>query len=152
MQLIRPYDEELLELLLMLEAAEKSGEGGWDKLAGKQAGGENQRGRDSVRGEGINMFNEVERKDRKKDIEVWPHQQMISNQVIYWRSPSSHLTSKQIKDTTSKDLAVPEEELMPGDHWIHRDFTPVVRTVRSIPIVDYLYFFPMIHTQFVNTL
>ena len=114
----------------MLEAAEKSGEGGWDNLAGKLAGGETQRGKDNLRGEGINMFNEVEWKNRNEDIDVWPHQQMISNQVMCWRSTTSHPTSKQIKDTTSKDLAVPEEELMPGDHWIHRDFSPVVRTVR----------------------
>ena len=77
----------------MLEAAEKSGEGGWEELAGKQAGGENQRGRDNVRGEGINMFNKVERKDRKENIDVWPHQQMISNQVICWCSTTSHLTN-----------------------------------------------------------
>ena len=77
----------------MLEAAEKSGEGGWDKLAGKQAGGENQREKANLRGKGINTFNAVEWKDREADIDVWPHQQMISNQVICWRSPSSHLTN-----------------------------------------------------------
>ena len=41
-----------------------------------------------------------------------------------------------IKDTTRKDMAVPEEELMPGDHWIHRDLTPVIRTVRQKEQVD----------------
>ena len=68
---IRPYDEELLELLLMLEASEKSGEGGWESLARKQAGGENHRSRDNLRGE-----------DRlKEEIDFWPQQQMVSNQV-----------------------------------------------------------------------
>ena len=36
--------------------------------------------------------------------------------------------ANQDTTTTSEDLA--EAELMPGDHWIHRDLTPVVRTVR----------------------
>ena len=80
-----PYDEELLELLLMLEAAEKSGEGGWESLARKkQAGGENQRGRDNLRGEGMHMFNDVEWEASKEESEVWPQQQMLSNQVMCW--------------------------------------------------------------------
>ena len=68
---IRPYDEELLELLLMLEASEKSGEGGWNKLARKQAEEGIHRGRDNLREE--DTF--------KEDIDFWPKQQMVSNQV-----------------------------------------------------------------------
>ena len=81
---LRPYDKELLELLLVLEAAEKSEDRGWDDIARKkQAGKENHRGKDNLRGEGMHMFNDVEWEASKEDIEIWPpQQQMLSNQVM----------------------------------------------------------------------
>ena len=60
----------------MLEAAEKSGERGWDNLARKQAGAENHRGKDNLRGEGVHIFNDVEWKASKEDFE------MVLNQVM----------------------------------------------------------------------
>ena len=71
---LRPYDKELLELLLVLEAADKSEDRGWDKLARKKE--------DNLRGEGIHTFDEVEWKGNKDNFEVWPQKQMLSNQVM----------------------------------------------------------------------
>ena len=129
---IRPYDTELLELLLMLEAAEQSGERGWKKVAGKEAEEGNVRARKNLREDTL-----------KEDIEFWPQQQMVSNQVqelvllplctfTFIQIKDTMINPIQIKDTSHKGLAVPDEELMPGDHWIHRDFTPVVTTVRPM--------------------
>ena len=40
------------------------------------------------------------------------------------------VSHKRFQDTARKDLSFSEEEhLVPGDHWIHRDLTPVVKTV-----------------------
>ena len=55
----------------MLEASEKSGDGGWNKLAQKQAEEGIHRGRDNLREE--DTF--------KKELDFWPQQQMVSNQV-----------------------------------------------------------------------
>ena len=88
---IRPYDKELMELLFLLEAAEKSEKGGWENierelgwenLERELAWRENLGSKDNLRGEGVNMFNKAEWKDKKEEMDVWTQQPMLSNQVL----------------------------------------------------------------------
>ena len=88
---IRPYDKELMELLFLLEAAEKSEKGGWENierelgwenLERELAWRENLGSKDNLRGEGVNMFNKEEWKDKKEEMDVWTQQPMLSNQVL----------------------------------------------------------------------
>ena len=96
-----------MELLFLLEAAEKSEKGGWknierelgwENLERELAWRENLGSKDNLRGEGVNMFNKAEWKDEKEDMDVWPQQPMLSNKVACLLVSNFILTNK---DTTS---------------------------------------------------
>ena len=65
----------------------------------------------------------------KKTTGFWPQLETVSDQVVCL-SLFMSVSHKRFQDTGRKDLSFSEEEhLVPGDHWIHRDLTPVVKTV-----------------------
>ena len=80
-----------MELLFLLEAAEKNEKGGWENierelgwenLERELAWRENLGSKDNLREEGVNMFNKAEWKDKKEEMDVWTQQPMLSNQVL----------------------------------------------------------------------
>ena len=127
----RPYDEELLELLLMLEAAEQKDEV-WESFGREMTLGENNLVEENIRGGGGDvMFDKVLSKE-KRTTGFWPQLETVSDQVVCL-SLFMSVSHKRFQDTARKDLLFSEEEhLVPGDHWIHRDISPVVKTVSPI--------------------
>ena len=76
----RPYDEELLELLLMLEAAEQKDEV-WASFGREMILGENNLVEENIRGGvGDVMFDKVLSKE-KRTTGFWPQQETVSDQV-----------------------------------------------------------------------
>ena len=76
----RPYDEELLELLLMLEAAEQKDEA-WTSFGREMTLGENNLVVENIRGGvGDVMFDKVLSKE-KRTTGFWPQQETVSDQV-----------------------------------------------------------------------
>ena len=77
----RPYDEELLELLLMLEAAEQKDEV-WESFGREMTSGVNNLVEENIRGGGGDvMFDKVLSKEKRTGF--WPQQEMDSEQVAF---------------------------------------------------------------------
>ena len=76
----RPYDAELLELLLMLEAAEQKDDV-WESFGREMTLGENNLVEENIRGGGGDvMFDRVLSKE-KRTTGFWPQQETVSDQV-----------------------------------------------------------------------
>ena len=76
----RPYDAELLELLLMLEAAEQKDDV-WESFGREMTLGENNLVEENIRGGGGDvMFDKVLSKEKRTNG-FWPQQETVSDQV-----------------------------------------------------------------------
>ena len=76
----RPYDEELLELLLMLEAAEQKDEA-WTSFGREMTLGENNLVEENVRDEGGAMMPDKVLSKEERTTGFWLRQETVSEQV-----------------------------------------------------------------------
>ena len=76
----RPYDEELLELLLMLEAAEQKDEV-WESFGREMTLGENNLVEENIRGGGGDVMVDKVLSKEKRTTGFWPQQETVSDQV-----------------------------------------------------------------------
>ena len=76
----RPYDEELLELLLMLEAAEQKDEA-WTSFGREMTLGENNLVEENIRGGGGDVMLDKVLSKEKRTTGFWPQQETASDQV-----------------------------------------------------------------------
>ena len=80
MTLGRPYDEELLELLLMLEAAEQK-DNVWTSFGREMTLGENNHVEENIRGGGGDIMLDKVLSKEKRTTGFWPQQETVSKQV-----------------------------------------------------------------------
>ena len=76
----RPYDEELLELLLMLEAAEQKDDV-WESFGREMTLGENNLVEENIRGGGGDVMVDKVLSKEKRTTGFWPQQETVSDQV-----------------------------------------------------------------------
>ena len=115
----------------MLEAAEQK-DNVLTSFGREMTLGENNHVEENIRGGGGDIMLDKVLSKEKRTTGFWPQLETVSDQVVCL-SLFMSVSHRRFQDMARKDLSFSEEEhLVPGDHWIHRDLTPVVKTVSPI--------------------